>query len=105
MFTLIFCILYAKLLSAAKRLELEVCVRHQREDHGIARKAYANLSAQRQQNPAQQTSDTNAANVQFWEQATNSHSDLNHKSGPLSGPFLIKRQGVSIYNCMGKLCE
>jgi hypothetical protein len=26
-----------------------------------------------------------------------------HKSGPLLGPFSIKRQGVSIYYCMDKL--
>lgn len=37
-------------------------------------------------------------NVRLGEQATNRHSDLMHKSGPLSGPLLIKQQGVSIYN-------
>ena len=41
--------------------------------------------------------------VRFWEQVTNRHSDLMHKSGPLLGPFLIKLQGVSIYNCIDKL--
>ena len=33
----------------------------------------------------------------FGAQATNRHSVLMHKSGPLLGPFLIKRQGISIY--------
>ena len=42
-------------------------------------------------------------NVRLGEQATNRHSDLMHKSGPLSGPLLIKQQGVSIYNCIDNL--
>ena len=41
----------------------------------------------------------------FGAQATNRHSVLMHKSGPRLGPFLIKRQGVSIYYCIDKLCS
>jgi len=41
----------------------------------------------------------------FGVQATNRNSVLMHKSGPLLGPFLIKRQGVSIYYYIDKLCS
>ena len=35
-----------------------------------------------------------------WGASDNHHSKQTHKSGPLLGPFLIKRHIVSIYNCM-----
>ena len=35
--------IHANFLSSAERLELEICVRRQREDHGIARRANAIL--------------------------------------------------------------
>jgi hypothetical protein len=53
---------------------------------------------------AQQTYDIELENVRLWGQATNGHSDQTHKSGPLLGPFLIKRHSVSIYNSIDKLC-
>lgn len=37
------CMIFAGFLSSAERLELEACVRRQREDHGIARRANAIL--------------------------------------------------------------
>jgi hypothetical protein len=36
--------------------------------------------------------------VQLWEQATKRHSDLMHKSGPLSGPLFNFKIKISICN-------
>jgi hypothetical protein len=37
-------------------------------------------------------------NVQFWEQATNHHSNLIRKSGPLLGTLLYFKFGISVCN-------
>ena len=36
--------------------------------------------------------------VQLWEQAKKCHSDLMHKSGPLSGPLIYFKFGISVCN-------
>ena len=36
--------------------------------------------------------------VQLWEQAKKCHSDLMHKSGPLSGPLIYFKFGINVCN-------